>query len=140
MLNEDARLGECGKSAAKAQFARRICFSQLLQEQFAESSRKDTHGQEEPCRTGNPSLLVKRQAPARDKAVQVGVMVQGLPLGMQHGDRADLGAKVAWIGSDDAEGLGCHSKQNGVDRRLALECDCGEGRRHGEDDVEIRDR
>ena len=48
--------------------------------------------------------------------------------------------RCLWIGADDADRLGRGLEQDVVHDRLVLERDGGDGRRHGEDDVEIRDR
>ena len=60
---------------------------------------------------------------------------------MHHRDDADLGAEMTRIGGDRAQRLGRGAEKNGVDnRRLILECDCGDLGLYGEDDVEIRHR
>ena len=68
------------------------------------------------------------------------MMRQGLAPGVENGDHAGLGAEMLWIGADDADRLGRGLEQDVVHDRLVLEGDGGDGRRHGEDDVEIRDR
>jgi len=51
------------------------------------------------------------------------MMLHGLAPGMQHGDRADLGAEVARIGGDGAQRVRGGSKENVVDDPFVLECD-----------------
>ncbi len=65
------------------------------------------------------------------------MVLQVLAPGVEYGDEADLGAEMAWIGSDCAQRLGRRLEQDGVDRRLVLEGDFGGRRRQCEDDVEI---
>jgi hypothetical protein len=48
----------------------------------------------------------RETASAGNDAVQVGMVVQGLSPGMQHGDRSDLGAEVARVGGDVAQRVG----------------------------------
>ena len=59
---------------------------------------------------------------------------------MENGDHAGLSAEVFWIGGDDAHRLGRGLEQDVVDDRLVLQRDGGDGRRHGEDDMKIRNR
>jgi hypothetical protein len=44
------------------------------------------------------------------------------------------------VGADDADRFGRRLEQDVVDERLVLKRDRRDGRRHGEDDVEIGDR
>ena len=68
------------------------------------------------------------------------MVLQRLSPGVQHGDRADLGAEVARVGGDAAQRLGRGAEQDGVDHRLVVERDLGDRRRQGEDDVEVGHR
>src|SRR5258708_3668965 len=72
--------------------------------------------------------------------MNVRMVLQGLAPAMHHRDDADLGAEMTRIGGDRAQRLGRGAEKNGVNRRLILECDCGDLGRYGEDDVEIRHR
>ena len=49
---------------------------------------------------------VRRQTTTRDHAVDVRVMDERLPPGVQYGDETDLGAEVFGIGGDRFEGVG----------------------------------
>ena len=60
--------------------------------------------------------------------------------GVQNGGDADAGAEVLGIGRDREHGLGGGLEQQVVDDRLVVIGDVGDGRRHGEDDVEVADR
>ena len=68
------------------------------------------------------------------------MMLQVLAPRVKHGDEADLGAEMGWVGGDRAQCLGRRPEQNGVDRRLVLEGDLGHRRRQGEHDMEVRHR
>ena len=114
--------------------------AQPCQEQVAEAPRQHPHRQEEPRPAGHPARPVGREAAARDDAVQVWMVLQGLPPGVQHRDRADLGAEMAGVGGDGAQRLGGGPEQDGVDHALVLERDLGRRRRQGEDDMEVRHR
>jgi hypothetical protein len=96
--------------------------------------------QEEAWSATDPAGTVERWATAWYNAMDMRVVMQGLPPSMEDGDEPDLGAEMLWIGSNDAQCLSRCSEQDGVDGRLILERDIGHWRRHGEDDVEIGDR
>jgi hypothetical protein len=67
----------------------------------------------------------------------MGMMMQVLAPSMEHGHEADLGAQAPGVCGDRAQSLRRRLEQNGVDDRLVLESDLGDGRGQGEDDVEI---
>src|SRR3990172_3335963 len=56
---------------------------------------------------------------------------------MKNGEKADLGAQMFGVSGDGAQGLGCGSEENAVDRFLVLVSDGGNLFRQGEDDVEV---
>ena len=64
-------------------------------------------------------------------------MDERLAPGVQHGEEADLRAEVAGVGSDRAERIGDGAEEQTVDDGLGLGGDLGDGRGHGEDDVEV---
>ena len=88
----------------------------------------------------DPACLVGRDPAAGDDAVKMRVMVQRLSPGVQHRDRADLGAEVARVGGNTTQRLRRRSEQNGVDHGLVVERDLGDGSGQGEHDVEVGDR
>ena len=57
--------------------------------------------------------------------------------GVEDGEEADLGAEVARVGGDRAERVGDGPEEQTVDDGLVLRGDLGDGRGHGEDDVEV---
>ena len=128
-----------GELAEEAQRAGVEGGRQPLQEQPAIEPGEHADGQEEPGPAGDPTT-VRRQAAARHDAVHMRVMEQVLSPGVQHGDHAGLGAEVLGIGGDGAHRLGRRLEQDVVDDRLVLQGDRGDRRRHGEHDVEVRDR
>ena len=93
---EPAGLGEISERAGEAQRAGCKRRPQPFEEQRAEPARQHPHRQEEPGPAGDPLGLVGRESSTRDNAVQVWMVLQRLPPGMQHGNGADLGAEVAW--------------------------------------------
>ena len=98
---------------------------QPRQKQTTEEPREHPYRQEETGAAGNPVLPVGTQAAARNHAVQMGVMHQVLPPGMQQSDEADFGAQMLGIGSDCPQGLGRRLKQEVIDHGLVLVGDRG---------------
>ena len=94
--------------------------------------------QEEAGAAGDPTSI-GRKAAARDDAMDVRVMGQGLAPAVQDRDHAGLGAEIFGIGSDGADRLGRGLEEDIVDDRLVLKGDRCERGRHGEDEMEIRD-
>jgi hypothetical protein len=70
--------------------------------------------------------------------MDVRMMLERLAPGVEDGEDAEFGAKMAGIGGEFAQGFRGRPEQYGVDHGLVLEGDLGDGRRQGEDDVEIR--
>ena len=66
--------------------------------------------------------------------MHVRMVLQVLTPGMEHSDETDLGAEMAGIGGDRAQGFGCGPEQDGVNRGLVLESYFGGRRRQGEDE------
>ncbi len=110
------------------------------QELAPEDAAEDTNRQEEPRPAGDPPRGVGREPAAGDDAMDVGVVLEVLPPGVQHGEEADLGPEVLGIGGDLSQGGGGGLEQEAVDHPRVLQGDRVERRGQGEDDVEIRDR
>ena len=129
-VGEGGGVGQGGERAGEAQLAAGERGAQLVAGTASRKRRESTRtGRKKPGRTGDPACLVGRDAAAGDDAVQVRVVVQRLAPGVQHGERADLGAEVAGIGGDVAQRLGRGAEQDGVDHRLVVERDLGDRRR-----------
>lgn len=112
---------------------------QTLQEQTPIKSRQHADREEEVGPAADPAPVGRKPA-ARHDAVGMWVMCQGLAPGVENGDHAGLGTEVFWIDGDDPHRLSCGLEQDVVHDRLVLERDGGDGCRHREDDVKIRDR
>jgi hypothetical protein len=69
--------------------------------------------------------------------MQMRVMKQSGPPGVQHGEEANLRAQVFGIGSYGAQGLGRGLKEDVVDYLLVLVSDRGYLVRNGEDNVKV---
>ena len=68
------------------------------------------------------------------------VVDQVLPPGVQHRGHANRGPEMLGIGGDGLHRLGRRSEQDVVDDRLVLQRDAGDRRRHREYDMEVGDR
>ena len=111
--------------------------TEQFQEAPTEEAREHPHGQEEPGPAGDPALTVRGEPAARHHAMQVRVVHQVLPPGMEDGEEADLGAEVPGIGGNGAQRLGGGGEEQIVDHRLVLVGDGGDLLREREDDVEV---
>jgi hypothetical protein len=69
--------------------------------------------------------------------MQMGMMEQSLPPGVEYGEEADLGAQMLGIGSDGGQGLGSGSEQNAVDEIFVLVSDGSDLFGNREDDMKI---
>jgi len=110
---------------------------QSLDEAATEQARQHAHRQEKPRSTGDPSAAIRRQSAAGHDAMQVGVVREVLPPGVEHGKEADLGPQMSGIRGDGRQRLGDRAEQDGVDDLLVLKGDFGDLLRHGEDHVKI---
>jgi len=72
--------------------------------------------------------------------VQVRVVLEGLPPCVEHGDKPDIGAEMARIGGDGAEGDSSGTEQDVVNHAFVLRGNRGDWLGDREDDVEVRHR
>ena len=138
--DENDRVGQISEIAEEMELAGLEGLPQVLQEQSPEQSRQDPHGQKYSVR--KPTLLAAnpRQVSTWHDAVDVPKMAQILAPGVQHADHADLSAQMLGIGGSHPQSFGRGLEQDRIDRRLVMESDLGDLRRHGEDHVEVWDR
>ncbi len=71
--------------------------------------------------------------------MQVRMMDQALPPGVEYGEETDLGPQMLGIGGNGAEGFGRRSEEKIVEFTLVLESDGRNGLRDSKDQVEILD-
>ena len=126
MSGEGTRLHQANEITEEHQLSFVERGLQAFQEQPPIKSRQDANREEEVGPAADPAS-VGCEAAARHEAVGVRMMHQGLAPSMQNGDHAGLGAKVLWIGADDAHRLGGSLEQDVVHDRLVLERDGGDG-------------
>jgi hypothetical protein len=116
------------------------CSFKSRQELAAEDFGEDSYGQEVPRPTGNPTSPIRRQPPAGNEHVNVGMIEESPGPRMENRHKADPGAQPRWITSDFHQSAGGSREKNVVGCGLAHE---EEGVQHvgnGEHDVKVGDR
>ncbi len=76
-----------------------------IQEFAAKDAPENNHGQEEVIAGMDPAPAVERKASGGDYTMDMGMKKQILPPSVQHGKKADLGAKMFGIGGDFEQGF-----------------------------------
>ena len=137
VAREGGRVGKVGEAAAEPQAALAEGLLELVEEERAEAAGEDAHGQEEARAAGDPAVAGGGEAAAGDDAVQVGVVAEAAAPGVQHRQESDLGAQVARVGGDLAQGAGGGAEEQVVERRAVLQGEGGDLGREGEHDVEV---
>jgi hypothetical protein len=137
-FGERGGLGKRDQVAEETEFASTESGFQAVEEQTAEGVRQGADGEQEVGFASDPSPAVEGDAAAGDETMDMRMMGQRLPPGVQDGDEADCGAEA--FGGEGHERLGRRAHQETVDRLLVLESDLGRRRRQGEDDVEVGNR
>jgi hypothetical protein len=94
---------------------------ETMEEYSSKQAGKDAYGKKEVGATADPAAAVQGQAAAGHDAVGMRVMLQVLPPTAQHGQKADLGAKMFGIGGDAAQCSGRSLKQDAVTDPLVLQ-------------------
>ena len=70
--------------------------------------------------------------------MDVGMMLEVLPSGVEHAETADVGSEVLGIASHFEHRCGAGAEEQIVEQPLVPECKCGEFMRQREDDVKVR--
>src|SRR5271156_2810306 len=86
-----------------------------------QSLRQGADGEQEVGFASDPSPAVEGDAAAGDETMDMRMMGQRLPPGVQDGDEADCGAEA--FGGEGHERLGRRAHQETVDRLLVRESD-----------------
>jgi len=113
--------------------------SEPMQKLPAKQLAEDSHREKEPGSAGDPPRAVLGESSARDEAMDMRMVLEGLAPGVQHGKHADLRTEVLGISGDRAESLRGCPEQDVIDELLVLECDARQLVRDGEDNVEVLD-
>ena len=84
----------------------------------AKHAAEDLHWQEEGIAWMDPALVVGRQTAGGDHAVDVRMMQEILPPGVEHAEKADVGAEMFGIGGDLQQRGGAGAEQEAVETFL----------------------
>jgi hypothetical protein len=137
MIGEAPGIGERLEGAGEPELASVECRLHGGQAEATEEPRQHADRQKEARAAGDPAAPIGRQATTGDDAMEMGMVDQRLPPGVEDGEEADLGAQMLRVGGNRAQGLGGRPEEDPVDHRLILHGDLGDRLGHGEDDVEI---
>ena len=69
----------------------------------------------------NPALVIGRETAGRDHAVDVRMMLEILPPGVEHTEETDLGAEMLGIGGNLQQSRGAGVEQEVIDDLLVLQ-------------------
>jgi hypothetical protein len=111
---------------------------QFGDELAAEDAAQCVDRQEESARGIDPSGAIGSQAAGGNDVVDVGMMLEVLPSGVEHAETADVGSEVLGIASHFEHRCGAGAEEQIVEQPLVPECKCGEFMRQREDDVKVR--
>ena len=128
-------LGEFPTATRQRQVTLRVGLCQAREVEVPEAPREDPDGQEEVRPTRDPLGPVGRQAPGGQDTMEMGMMVELLAPGVEHGEAPDLRAEMRGIPRDVLEGGGHRAKQQAIELARVLECQGPQGVRQGKDDM-----
>ena len=114
-------------------------FTELFRELAAEDTAQCVNRQEESARGIDPSGAIGSQAAGGNDVVDVGMMLEVLPSGVEHAETADVGSEVLRIASQFEHRRCAGAVEQVVEQPLVLENNGGQFVRQCEDDVEVRD-
>src|SRR5208283_1379903 len=85
-----------------------------------EHSTKDFHGKKEGIPRVNPAFVVRGQATGRHYTMDMRMVQQVLPPGVEHAEEADLRAKVLGISRDLQQAGGAGAEQQVIEKLLVV--------------------
>ena len=108
---------------------------QPRQVQSPKAPREDTDGQAEVRPTRDPLGPVGRQAPRGQDTREMGMMMQWLAPGVEHGETADLGPKMLGVPGDILKRLGARTQEEPIEVAGVLQRQRPKVVRQGKDDM-----
>ena len=130
-------LGEILTATCEGQVALAIEVGQSCEVQSPKAAREDTDGQEEVRPTREPLGPVRRQASRRQDTVEMGVMVELLAPGMEHGEPADLCAEMLGVPGDVLKRLRDRAKEEPIEQTRVLQRQGTQVVRQGKDPMDV---
>jgi hypothetical protein len=102
-----------------------------------EAAREDPDGQEEVGATRHPPRATSRDPPGGQDTMEMGVMVELLAPGVEHGEAADLRPERLRVPGDVLEGLGDGAKEQTIEGTGVLQRQGPQGVRQGKDPMDV---
>ena len=121
VLGNGAGIRQGVERPAEVEVPRVESLLERVEQEATEQAGQHADREEEPWTAADPSSAIRGQATARDDAVEMRVMHEGLPPRMQDGKEADVGAQMGWIGRDRAERRGGRAEQEALDDGFVLQ-------------------
>ena len=119
------------------QFAGFVGFFKILEKQAAKQTGQYAYGEKESRSTGDPAKTVGGDPAAGNDTMDMGMVEQILPPGVQDGEESDFGTQVRRVGGDDAQRLGCCTEKNAVKDPFVVKSYSGDLFWQGENNMEI---
>jgi len=126
--------GRLGKLAEQASA---VSVAEPVEVAGPEETAEHTDGEEKPAGTGQPGAPVGGESTGRDDAVQVGMVDEGLPPGVEHGEEPDAGPEEAGVGGHIEQGGGGGAEEEIVEDPRMSEREGPELVGQGEDHVGV---
>jgi hypothetical protein len=98
--SEDLRLSEQCQISGKVKLALLKGRVETVDELGAKHTPEQVDGEKEAWVGWNPASVIERDPTGRDDTVDMGMKLEFLVPGVQHTEKADLGAKIPGIASD----------------------------------------
>ena len=115
-------LGECPTTTRQGELALAIELLEPRQVQPPKTPREDPDGQEEVGSTWHPPRAISREPASGQDTMEMGMMVELLAPGVQHGEAADLGSEMLRVSSNVLKGLRDGAKEQPIEQARVLEC------------------
>lgn len=104
-------LSEFPTATHQGELALRGELRQTREVETPETAREDPDGQEEVGATRPPLGTIRSDAPSGQDTMEMGMMVELLAPGVEHGEAADLRPKMLGVPGDVLERLGARAKE-----------------------------
>jgi hypothetical protein len=111
--------GQWLEAAGKGEFTLMKGALQASHELAPKDTAQHLHGQEERVMRMDPTLVAQRQAPRRDHAVNVRVMLKILAPGVEHAQKADFRSEMFGVDSHLQQGRGAKRRSGDCAQKAA---------------------
>jgi hypothetical protein len=129
--------GELATAPPQGQVALSVELRQTREVEMPEAAREDPDGQEEVGAARDPSGAIGCQPPGGEDTMEMGVMMELLAPGVQHGKAPDLGPEMRGLLSDVLEGLRDGAKEQAIELARVLQRQRPEIVRQGKNHMDV---